>query len=103
MNIICFRYEPKDKNLNKYNQININLQKYLLKKHDIFFSIIQYKGVNWLRVVLLNPFFNMRHIKKICLSISEFTKDTKTLKTIKLNDYIYINFIIIFFNNFLTI
>ena len=86
MNIICFRYEPKDKNLNKYNQININLQKYLLKKHDIFFSIIQYKGVNWLRVVLLNPFFNMRHIKKICLSISEFTKDTKTLKTIKLND-----------------
>jgi len=28
----------------------------------------------------------LRHIKKICISISEFAKENKTLKSIKFND-----------------
>ena len=86
MNIICFRYGIRDKNINENDIINLDLQKFLLDKHNIFFSIVEYNNFKWLRAVLLNPFFNSRHIKKICLKISEFTKDNKILKSIKLND-----------------
>ena len=86
MNILCFRYEIKDKNMNENNIINLNLQKFLLKKHNIFFSIVEYNNSKWLRAILLNPFFNFKHIKKICLKISEFTQDNKSLKSIKSND-----------------
>ena len=86
MNILCLRYEKKNNSSDENDLINLNLQKFLLNKHNIFFSVAKYNGLKWLRAVLLNPFFNLRHIKKICLVISEFTKDYKNIKSIKLND-----------------
>ena len=86
VNIICFRYETRNKNQEENNLINLNFQKFLFNKHNIFFSIVKYNNIKWLRAVLLNPFFNLRHIKKICISISEFAKENKTLKSIKFND-----------------
>ena len=86
MNILCFRYQTRNKNLKESNKINLNLQKFLFNKYNIFFSVVEFNKFKWLRAVLLNPFFNLRHIKKICLGISEFTKESKTLKLIKLND-----------------
>ena len=53
---------------------------------NIFFSVVKYNNLKWLRAILLNPFFNLRHIKKICLKVSEFTKDDKILKSIRSND-----------------
>jgi len=85
-NIICFRYEIRNNNINQNNIINLNLQKFLLNKHDIFFSIVEYNNLKWLRAVLLNPFFNLRHIKNICSKVSEFTKESKILKSIISND-----------------
>ena len=86
MNILCFRYEVRNKNANENDVLNLNLQKFLLKKHNIFFSVVKYNNLKWLRAILLNPFFNLRHIKKICLKVSEFTKDDKILKSIRSND-----------------
>ena len=81
MNILCFRYEIKSKNMSENDVTNLNLQKFLLNKHNIFFSVVEYDNSKWLRAVLLNPFFNLRHIKTICLKISEFTKENKNLKS----------------------
>ena len=86
MNILCFRYEVRNKNANENDVLNLNLQKFLFKKHNIFFSVVKYNNLKWLRAILLNPFFNLRHIKKICLKVSEFTKDDKILKSIRSND-----------------
>ncbi len=86
MNILCFRYQTRNKNLKESNIINLNLQKFLFNKYNIFFSVVEFNKFKWLRAVLLNPFFNLRHIKKICLGISKFTKESKTLKLIKFND-----------------
>jgi len=86
MNILCFRLEPKNKDLDDKDLINLNFQKFLFNKHNIFFSVVKYNNVKWLRAVLLNPFFNLKHIKKICIAISEFTKENKILKSIKFND-----------------
>ena len=46
MNIFCFRAEPKNINYNDYNIWNIKLRDFLLKKHNIFFSICEFKGCN---------------------------------------------------------
>ncbi|PPR37910.1 MAG: L-2,4-diaminobutyrate decarboxylase [Alphaproteobacteria bacterium MarineAlpha6_Bin4] len=86
MNIICFRYQKANSTLKENNEINLSLQKFLLKKHNIFFSFIKFKSYNFLRAVLLNPFFNSKHIKKICSSIREFTNEKKIIKLKKLND-----------------
>ena len=86
MNILCFRYEVRNKNANENDVLNLNLQKFLFKKHNIFFSVVKFNNLKWLRAILLNPFFNLRHIKKICLKVSEFTKDDKILKSIRSND-----------------
>tara|TARA_Y100000590_G_scaffold134858_1_gene154272 strand:- start:1279 stop:2307 length:1029 start_codon:yes stop_codon:yes gene_type:complete len=86
MNIICFRYEKKNKSLNENNLINIKLQNILLNKNNIFFSIVKYNNCKWLRAVLLNPFFNSRHIKMICSAISKFTSEKEVLQSIKFND-----------------
>ena len=86
MNIVCFRYKKKNKSSDENDLINLNLQKFLFNKHNIFFSVVKYSNVKWLRAVLLNPFFNLRHIKKICMAISKFTKENKILRSIKYND-----------------
>ena len=86
MNIICFRYEKKNKSLKENNLINIKLQNILLNKNNIFFSIVKYNNCKWLRAVLLNPFFNSRHIKMICSAISKFTSEKEVLQSIKFND-----------------
>ena len=84
MNIICFRYNYADKD-SKYNDsMNLRLQKFLFKRHNIFFSFVKYNSNKWLRAVLLNPFFNSKHIKKICLSIREFNKENKILRLKKI-------------------
>ena len=87
MNIVCFRYEMRNKSRIENNSINLNLQKFLFKKYNIFFSFVEYNGCKWLRAVLLNPFFNMKHIKKICSAIFKFSaKENKILKSMRIND-----------------
>ena len=82
MNILCFRVEPKNINYNLRNAWNIKLRNFLLKKHNIFFSIAEYKGFNWLRAVMLNPFITKKHILKIFKGIDEFNKNEKQNKKI---------------------
>ena len=80
MNIFCFRAEPKNINYNDYNIWNIKLRDFLLKKHNIFFSICEFKGCNWLRAVVLNPFISNQHIHRIFKGIDEFNKNEKQNK-----------------------
>jgi glutamate/tyrosine decarboxylase-like PLP-dependent enzyme len=87
MNVLCFRYEIRNKNIIENNLINLSLQKFLFKKYNIFFSVVEYNESKWLRAVLLNPFFSTKHIKKICLAISNFfAKENKIFKSMKIND-----------------
>lgn len=83
-NILCFRYVPSNINPIKHDKINLDLQKFLLNKNNIFFSYVSCNGFKWLRAVILNPFFNSRHINKICNVIeSYFKKEKKLIKKVK--------------------
>ena len=80
MNIICFRGEPDYIPRIDHDKWNCDLQKYLLKKHKIFFSISKYKGSKWLRAVILNPFFSMSNINNILKGIDDFFQKNNNLK-----------------------
>ncbi len=83
-NILCFRYTPSDINPTMYDKINLDLQKFLLNKNNIFFSFVSYNQTKWLRAVILNPFFNSRHVTRICNVIKLYCKnESKKLKKIK--------------------
>ena len=72
MNILCFRALPKEIDYNNYNTWNIKLRNFLLKKYNIFFSICEYKGCDWLRAIILNPFISAKHIFRIFKGIDDF-------------------------------
>ena len=72
MNILCFRALPKEIDYNNYNTWNSKLRNFLLKKYNIFFSICEYKGCDWLRAIILNPFISAKHIFRIFKGIDDF-------------------------------
>ena len=50
----------------------IKLLTKILKKYNIFFSICEYKGCDWLRAIILNPFISAKHIFRIFKGIDDF-------------------------------
>jgi glutamate/tyrosine decarboxylase-like PLP-dependent enzyme len=77
MNILCFRGEPINIKEEYYDYWNENLQQYLLKKANFFLSLPKYKDELWLRVVLLNPFLTIEHIKLLFNHIDDYEKEAR--------------------------
>jgi glutamate/tyrosine decarboxylase-like PLP-dependent enzyme len=56
LNLICFRATPDGVPPEQRDDWNLALQEHLLKEADVFLSTPFYRGSQWLRAVLLNPF-----------------------------------------------
>ncbi len=70
--VICMRGEPDHLEPKLFDKWNEGLQDFLLKRRNTFFSLPKYKGENWQRVILLNPFLTRNHIDEIFTAIDGY-------------------------------
>ena len=77
MNILCFRGEPANIQVENFDNWNENLQQYLVRQTDFFLSLPKYKNGLWLRTVLLNPFLTIEHIKTLFNHIDNYEQTTR--------------------------
>lgn len=72
MNILCFRGTPRGIPSDGFDEWNASLQTHLLRERDVFLSFPPYRGVRWLRAVLLNPYADERLIERLFSDIDAF-------------------------------
>ncbi|MEM1311770.1 MAG: pyridoxal-dependent decarboxylase, partial [Cyanobacteria bacterium P01_H01_bin.153] len=65
MNLVCFRGCPSWLSGDQWDPWNRDLQAYLLKQAKAFLSLPRYRGQNWLKAVLLNPYTTAADIQQI--------------------------------------
>lgn len=65
-NILCFRSTLSE-------DWHITLQTHLLRNHNVFLTVPHYKGVRWLRAVLLNPFADEALLDELFAEIDHFS------------------------------
>jgi glutamate/tyrosine decarboxylase-like PLP-dependent enzyme/GNAT superfamily N-acetyltransferase len=75
-NILCFRGTSDD--------WNASLQTHLLRDRNVFFSLPPYRGVRWLRAVLLNPFTDERLVDELFEDIDRFAVSTRRERDIQI-------------------
>lgn len=74
MNLVCFRGCPSEIPTDQWDAWNRDLQQYLLREANAFLSLPRYRGQNWLKVVLLNPYTTEADIQQIFEAIDQFAK-----------------------------
>jgi len=72
MNLVCFRGCPVWLPADQWDTWNRNLQQYLLAEAGTFLSLPRYRGQNWLKVVLLNPYTTEADIQRLVRAIDQF-------------------------------
>lgn len=72
MNLVCFRGCPDWLPTDQWDAWNRTLQQYLLREAQAFLSLPRYRGQNWLKVVLLNPYTTEADIQQIFGAIDQF-------------------------------
>ena len=76
MNLVCFRGCPDWLPAKQWDEWNRELQQYLLREAKAFLSLPRYRGQNWLKVVLLNPYTTEEDIEGIFGAIDQYAKDS---------------------------
>ncbi|WP_204140504.1 pyridoxal-dependent decarboxylase [Halomicronema sp. CCY15110] len=74
MNLVCFRGCPDWLPADQWDGWNRDLQQYLLREAHAFLSLPRYRGHNWLKVVLLNPYTTEEDVERIFSAIDQFAK-----------------------------
>jgi glutamate/tyrosine decarboxylase-like PLP-dependent enzyme len=81
MNLVCFRLAPTHIESAHWDNLNQQLQHYLLRSHPpdlrekaspIFLSLPTYRGQRWLKAVLLNPYTSSETIQQLFTRIDAF-------------------------------
>ncbi|PZV10131.1 MAG: aspartate aminotransferase family protein [Leptolyngbya sp.] len=72
MNLICFRGCPPTLPPSQWDAWNVSLQDYLLKQHQIFLSVPNFRGQRWLKAVLLNPFTTVAEVNQLFKAIDQY-------------------------------
>lgn len=68
-NLVCFRLNNGSQSL---DELNLELQQYLLRQGNFFVSIPKFKNQNWLRVVILNPFTTEEILNRLFCYIDRY-------------------------------
>lgn len=74
-NVICFRVISLD--ADQCDRLNEELQIYLLRQCGFFVSLPKFRGQNWLRVVMINPFTSPEIIDELFTKIDCFLAQFK--------------------------
>ncbi len=72
MNILCFRGTPDWIPSKDWDSWNAGLQTHLLRAGDVFLSAPPYRGVRWLRAVIMNPFADQGLVDRLFANIDSF-------------------------------
>ena len=79
MNLVCFRLAPSWADSAHLNELNQQLQQYLLLPADqassVFLSLPTYRGQRWLKAVLLNPYTSLDTIGHLFVQIDRFVQE----------------------------
>jgi len=75
MNLVCFRFAPKQVDASRWDELNTRLQRYLLSSSvdAVFLSLPMYRKQRWLKAVLLNPYTTSRTIDGLFARIDDFS------------------------------
>ena len=74
MNLVCFRGCPDWVSPAEWDSWNAALQAHLWQKGEAFVSVPKYRGQNWLKVVLLNPFTTAAEVQRVFDEIDHFAQ-----------------------------
>lgn len=72
MNILCFRAVPERVPASLHDEWNTELQTYLLREKQVYFSLPPYRGARWLRTVLLNPYADESQVERVFQAMDSF-------------------------------
>ena len=79
MNLVCFRLVPPWVDSDRLNDLNKQLQQYLLSLPDpaasVFLSLPTYQNQRWLKAVLLNPYTSSDTIRQLFVQINRFVRE----------------------------
>ncbi len=79
MNLVCFRLAPSWLDSDRLNDLNRQLQQYLLSPTDpassVFLSLPTYRDQRWLKAVLLNPYTSADLIRHLFVQIDRFVRE----------------------------
>lgn len=68
-NIVCFRYITKGLDTTELNELNANIRQALLEDGEFYIVQTKLKGVQFMRITVMNPFTTIEHLKKLLLKV----------------------------------
>lgn len=69
-NIVCFRYHNVDLETDTLNQINVQIRQQLLEDGEFYIVQTKIRGVQYLRVTIMNPFTTQKHLKRLLAKVN---------------------------------
>ncbi len=74
-NILCFRATSPGADVARLDELNLKLQKFLLRERGLFLSCPPYRGARLLRAILLNPFADEQLVDGLFDDIDSFRRN----------------------------
>ena len=73
-NIVCFRYFLSKMNTVELNRLNVKIRQSLLEDGEFYIVQTKLRGVQYMRVTVMNPFTTINHFKKLLVKIKVIAK-----------------------------
>jgi L-2,4-diaminobutyrate decarboxylase len=73
-NIVCFRYVKDDLDLSRLNQINADIRQALLEDGEFYIVQTKLRGLQYMRVTVMNPFTTEGHFNTLLEKIKTIQK-----------------------------
>jgi len=71
-NIICFRYYQSGLDSENLNILNTKIRQFLLKDGEFYIVQTKLKGIQYMRITVMNPFTTEQHFKALIYKIKAF-------------------------------
>lgn len=74
-NIVCFRFTNSKLNLEQANSLNATIRQRLLEDGEFYIVQTKLRGVQYMRITVMNPFTNSVHFRNLLEKIKRIAKD----------------------------
>jgi len=78
-NIVCFRYCPIDLNFESLNDLNAKIRQSLLEDGEFYIVQTKLKGIQYMRITVMNPFTTTTHLKNLLAKIKSIVQNLTIL------------------------
>lgn len=77
-NIVCFRYTPNSVAKTQWNELNIKIRQALLEDGEFYIVQTKLRGINYLRVTIMNPYTTETHFANLLKKIETIAESLIT-------------------------